>query len=262
MPAPTIEQLQDQRNLATRLRDLSTQCRAAEEARREERRTREELERLRQAHPPEWRDSDARLLTQKIWHSLQPLAVWLLDVTLVYYLLDFYVRCFAGWLRDACLVLIPGVVVYLESWLASRAAQAKYQGDEAGARYWSRVAVIWAFAIAAGVGVVVWFQNEEFPLSARILLTFTLSGLILAAHLTLAKGGDQVLDGIAYWRFSARQRRLERRAARLEEQARRRETVAAGRFQEYMAGFTRYAQAHPNGRLQAGPFDRATQDVL
>lgn len=262
MPAPTIEQLQDQRNLAIQLRDLSTHCHAAEEIRGEERRHRQELERLHQAHPVEWRGLDARLRTHKTWHALQPLAVWLLDVTLLYYLLDFYVRSFAGWLRDACLFLIPGVVVYLEVCFASRAAEARSRGDEAGARYWSLIAVIWAFAVAVGVAVVVWFQNEDFPLAARILLTFTLGGLTLVAHLTLAKGGDQVLDGIAYWRFTASQRKLGQRAARLEEEARRREQVAASRFQEYMAGFTRYAQVHANGRLQAGPFDRVTQDVL
>jgi len=262
MPAPTIEQLEDQRNLAAQLRDLSRLCHAAEEIRGEERRHRLELEQLHQAHPEQWRQADRRLRVRKAWGAFWPVVVWMLDIGLLYYFLDFYVRDFPSQLRNFCLMLIPGLIVFLEICFASHAAEARYQGDDTAARSWGQVAGIWALAIASGVGVVVWFQSEGFPGIARGIVTFVLFGVTLSAHLTLARAGDRVLDGIAYWRFNTAAERLERRIVLLENEARRREQAATDRFHQYMAGFNRYAQVHGDGRLQAGPFDRVTQEVL
>ncbi|MGQ9635819.1 MAG: hypothetical protein ACUVXB_16465 [Bryobacteraceae bacterium] len=262
MAVPTIEQFEAQQSLARQLRQVTVASHAAEEVRDEGRRVREELDRLLQSVPPEWRDGDKRVRVRKIRDAMQPVAVWLLDVVFLYFFVDFYIRNFPGLLRQACLLLVPAVVAYLEVYFAGRAAESRQAGDEAGARLWNRVAVIWALAVTAGVGAVAWVQNEDFSLVMRILLTFTLSGITLVAHLMLAKSGDRVLDGLAYWRFSAGQRKLEQRAARLEGEARRREQAAADAFLVYMANYAGYSQAYPNGHLQAGPFDRLTQEVL
>jgi len=262
MPAPTIEELQAKGSLAAQLAALSRCCHQAEEAHSEGSRVRRELDRLHQAHPEEWHHGDIRLRVRKAWRTVWPLAVWFLDIGLLFYFLEFYVRELPGQLRNFCLLLIPGVFVFLEVGFSNQAAEARYRGDEVAARSWGRVATLWALAIAGGVGVLVWFQSDGFPIPVRGMVTFVLFGIALGAHLTLARAGDGVLDGIAYWRFAAAEKKLEQRAARLEREARQREQVAASRFQEYMAGFTQYTQAHPNGRLQAGPFDRVTQDVL
>jgi hypothetical protein len=271
MPMPLRADRQAQLGHALRrhLDAMRAEARQAVLSREDAARARTERERLHHANP-DLVSADMHDSAVYSWVVLSLVAVYGLDVILFAPVAEFFVgMSFPGtiWLARAAQFLLPAFIVLLEILAGlqrDRARRDRLDGlsGPASEIAWTIASVAFCLVMPAAVAATYMAGEDQFTPWVSGPLLAALLGLSLLAHVSVLFGGRLATEAKTFLAFRWRDSRLNRQMDTRRTASTRHGRRAGDLFSTYYGLLDRYNRESPEQRLEAGPFDRDTRQVV
>jgi len=252
------------------LADTRNRARRAAEARRLNRQQDEEKNQLIAANP-NLASVDVHRKTKYVLLLICVFAVYGMDLVLFAAVAGYFVKqSFAASPRIAMVAqfLVPAFIVIVEMTLSMfrDAAYRDYlEGFGSRFRLWSWTLFTAAFTLVMPMAVVATFlagEGDDFAPWVSIPLIITLAGLSLGCHILMLCGGRLALESKSWAVFRLHMSSLQNRIRQTNRAYATHSQAAADRFAAYLQDLTAHNAAYATTRIEAGPFDRNTREVV
>jgi hypothetical protein len=251
------------------LGDTRARARRAAEARRAGRQLDEEKSQLVAANP-NLAGVDVHRKTMYIWLLICMFAVYGMDLVLFAAVAGYFVKqSFAGSPRMAMVAqfLVPAFIVIIEMGLSMQrdAAYREYlEGFGSRFRLWAWTAITAFCTLVMPMAVIATSlaDEKEFAAWVSIPLIVTLAGLSLVCHVLMLFGGRLALESKSWGVFRLQMAGLQNRIRQANRAYASHSQAAADRFAAYLQDLNAHNAAYAAARIDAGPFDRNTREVV
>ncbi len=275
MPAATLlfddhHRLQLGNRLRHALEDTRTRARRAAEAGRTTRQLAEQKSQLAAANP-NLANVDVQRRTVYNWLLFCMLAVYVIDVVLFAAVAEYFAKqSFAGspFLAGLSRFLIPAAIVVIEMVLSIQrdaAYRESLEGFGNRGRLWAWTAASVFCTLVMPAAVIAIFlagEGSDFTPWISIPLLITLAGLSLVCHILMLFGGRLAMESKSYVSFRLQQSSLQNRIRQSNRVYATHSQGAADRFAAYLQDLNAHNGAFPNARIEPGPFDKDTRQVV
>lgn len=274
MPATMLFNEHHRAQLSHRLRrsldDTRARARRAADARTKGQRA-DNQKALLTTGNPNLASVDVHRKTMYLWLLVCMAAVYGIDVVLFASVAEYFAKQSFGSspeLARAAQFLLPAFIVVVEM-VVSMQRDSAYRDylEGFGSRYW-----FWAWTLVSAfctivmpMAVIAIFlagEGDNFTPWISIPLIITLAGLSLICHTLMLFGGRLALESKSWLSFRLHMMVLEGRSRRSNRGYAKHSQVAADRFAAYLHDLTAHNQAYADSRIEAGPFDRNTREVV
>ncbi len=214
---------------------------------------------------------DVHRKTMYMWLLFCMASVYGIDVLLFASVAEYFVKQgFANspGLARVAQFLLPAFIVVVEM-VVSMQRDAAYREylDGFGSRYrfwaWAIISTFCALVMPlAVIAIFVAGEGKDFTPLISIPLIFTLAGLSLICHILMLFGGRLALESKAWITFRLQMIVIETRQRRCNRTYATHSQVAADRFAQYLQDLTTHNNAYSSARIEAGPFDRDTREIV
>lgn len=260
--------------LGNRLRqslvDTRTRARRAAEARRVGQQFEQQKAQLVAANP-NLANVDVHRRTLYNWLLFCMLAVYVIDVVLFAAVAEYFAKqSFAGspFLAGMTRFLIPAAIVVIEMVLSMQrdaAYRESLEGFASRGRFWAWTAASIFCSLVMPAAVIAIFlsaEGSDFTPWISIPLLITLAGLSLVCHVLMLFGGRLAMEGKSYLTFRMQQSSLQNRIRQHSRTYATHSQASADRFAAYLQDLNAYNATFTNARIEAGPFDKDTREVV
>lgn len=275
MPASTLlfddhHRLQLGNRLRQGLEQTRTRARRAAEARRAGQQLDQQKTQLVAANP-NLANVDVHRRTVYNWLLFCMLAVYVVDVVLFAAVAEYFAKqSFAGspFLAGLTRFLIPATIVIIELALSIQrdAAYREYlEGFGNRGRFWAWTAASVFCTLVMPAAVIAIFlagEGSDFSAWISVPLLITLAGLSLVCHVLMLFGGRLALESKSYLSFRLQLSSLQNRIRQTNQVYATHSQAAADRFAAYLQDLNAYNPAFPTARIEPGPFDKDTREVV
>jgi hypothetical protein len=274
MPATMLFNDHHRAQLAHRLNgslaDTRNRARRAAEARRANRQQDEEKNQLVAANP-NLASVDVHRKTMYIWLLICMFAVYGMDLVLFAAVAGYFVKqSFAGSprLAMAAQFLVPAFIVVIEMGLSMQrdAAYRDYlEGFGSRLRLWAWTALTAFCTLVMPMAVIATYlagEGDDFAPWVSIPLIITLAGLSLVCHVLMLFGGRLALESKSWGVFRLQMSGLQSRIRQSNRAYATHSQAAADRFAAYLQDLNAHNAAYATTRIEAGPFDRNTREIV
>ena len=148
----------------------------------------------------------------------------------------------------------------------SHAAYREYlEGFGSRFRFWGWTVITAFCTLVMPMAVISTFlagQKEDFAAWVSIPLIVTLAGLSLVCHVLMLFGGRLALESKSWGMFRLQMSGLQNRIRQANRAYTSHSQAAADRFAAYLQDLNAHNTAYAAARIEAGPFDRNTREVV
>lgn len=214
---------------------------------------------------------DVHRETMYRWLLICMFAVYGMDLVLFAAVAGYFVmQNFAGSPRFAMAAqcLVPAFIVVIEMALSMQrdAAYRDYlEGFSTRLKVWSWTALTAFCTLVMPMAVIATFlagQGDSFAPWVSIPLIITLAGLSLVSHVLMLCGGRLALESKSWAIFRLRMSSLESRGRQAQMAYRSHSQTAADLFSSYLQDLNAHNNSYPEFKIEPGPFDKNTREVL
>jgi hypothetical protein len=175
---------------------------------------------------------------------------------------------FSGRFATVAQFLVPAFIVVIEMALSMQrdSAYRDYlEGFGTRLRLWAWTTLTALCTLVMPAAVVATFlagQGDDFSPWVSIPLIITLAGLSLVCHVLMLCGGRLALESKSWALFRLRMSSLQSRVRQSQSAYQSYSRAAADRFSMYLQDLNTHNSTYPDAKIEAGPFDKSTREVL
>lgn len=252
------------------LEDTRSRARRAAEGRRAGHQLDQEKNQLVAANP-NLAGVDVHRKTMYVWLLICMFAVYGMDLVLFAAVAGYFVKqSFTGSPRMAMVAqfLVPAFIVVIEMALSMQrdAAYRDYlEGFGSRLRLWAWTALTTFCTLVMPMAVIATFlagEGDDFAPWVSIPLIVTLAGLSLVCHVLMLCGGRLALESKSWGVFRLHMSSLQNRIRQANRAYTSHSQAAADRFAAYLQDLNAHNTAYATARIEAGPFDRNTREIV
>ncbi len=267
MPATPTQQRDSRRRVQKRYAEAVQPTKGALTHERHRVRLDAALSGLRENYP-RWTELDLRQATLSVIMTAGFLAVYLIDLIILWPALEFLVSPVFNSRRLAVAAgfLLPAAVLTLETVFAAQrdeAREAAHDGDGWGSYWcWTGVATLFAVAMPAAVAATFLSARYSLPAAASNALLLMLLTLSLGGHVAILFGGRRTLDAVTDSVFLTRHRFIESKRNQAENRRSDATEASGERFGAYQQALEDHNRRYPDNPITPGEFTPRMQQII